>query len=139
MRSRMLRRIAFATALAISLPVSAAIAQDEADAAATAGGGRSIAFGSTTVDGEQWQRLAFRPEIPIGNFAVALDFELFFNSEGSLSNRGWKFGSASEVANTIYRKIYYIRYGQPGDPLYARAGALDDVTMEPKPVIASVV
>ena len=129
MGTSVLRRMTFVAALAIALPLSSALAQDAGEVEATAESGRSIAFGSTTVDGEQWQRIAFRPEIPIGKFAVALDFELFFNSEGGLSNRGWEFGSSSEIANTLYRKIYYIRYGKPGDPLYARVGALDDVTI----------
>jgi len=101
----------------------------ESVAAESASPNRTISIGSTTVDGKQWQRIAFRPEIPFGNFAVALDFELFVTSEGNVSSRGWKFGNGTEFANSVYRKIYYVRYGTEGDPLYARIGALDDVTL----------
>jgi len=92
-------------------------------------GGRSVLFGTTTIDGRQWERLSFRPEIPLGKAAVALDIELFLDQQGAISSKGWEFGNSTEIMNTIYRKIYYIRYGMPGQPIYAKVGALDDVTL----------
>ncbi|OQB43049.1 MAG: hypothetical protein BWY06_00330 [Candidatus Latescibacteria bacterium ADurb.Bin168] len=90
---------------------------------------QSISLGSTTIDGEQWQRLAFRREMPFGKLAIAADIEFFVNSEGGLSSRGWQFGNFNQVLSTLYRKIYYIRYGQPRDPIYVRLMGLDDVTL----------
>ena len=95
----------------------------------TSGRMGAVAFGTTTIDGKQWQRLAFQPEIPLGKLGIALDIELFLNDQGEISSRGWRFGSGEEIAETIYRKIYYIRWGQPRDPVYWRVGALDNVTL----------
>jgi hypothetical protein len=90
---------------------------------------QSISVGSTTIDNQQWQRIAFRREVPLGKLAIALDIELFLNSEGGISSRGWQFGNANQVMNTLYRKVYYIRYGQPREPVFVKVGALDDVTL----------
>ncbi len=123
-----LKTLTRVAAAALLLVQSAATAQPEATDAG-ASGSQSVSFGTTTIDGKQWQRLAYRPEIPLGKLAIALDFELFLNDEGAISSKGWEFGNSAEIANTIYRKIYYIRYGQPRDPVFFKVGALDDVTL----------
>ncbi|HOT37222.1 MAG TPA: hypothetical protein PLT86_11220 [Candidatus Latescibacteria bacterium] len=109
------------------LGVHAAQAEDVTAQASTSN--QSISLGSTTIDGEQWQRLAFRREMPFGKLAIAMDIEFFVNSEGGLSSRGWQFGNFNQVMSTLYRKIYYVRYGQPRDPVYVRLMGLDDVTL----------
>lgn len=111
--------------LTCAVAASAQTVSQESEAA----DGRSVSFGTTTIDGRQWQRLAFRPEIPLGKLAVALDIELFINDQGGISSKGWEFGNSSEVFNTLYRKIYYIRYGQPRDPVFVKVGALDNITL----------
>ena len=88
-----------------------------------------VAVGTVTMDGKQWQRISFRPDIPIGPFGVALDVELFVDHEGNFSKRGWDFSTGQAARETIFRKIYYIRYGRPGDPVFMKVGALDDVTL----------
>ncbi len=86
-------------------------------------------FGTVTMDGVQWQRFSFRPDIPIGNFGVGLDVELFVDNEGRISDEGWNFSNKNKTWDTLLRKIYYIRYGKSLDRIYMRAGALDDVTL----------
>jgi hypothetical protein len=121
-------RSVLVASIGLLICVQSAHSQPDAEVTVTPPG-RSIAFGSTTIDGEQWQRLSFRPEIPFGKIGVALDVELFLNSEGKISDRGWEFGNGTEIANTIFRKIYYVRYGQRGEPVYGKIGALDNVTL----------
>lgn len=86
-------------------------------------------YGTVTMGGVQWQRFSFRPDIPIGNFGIGLDLELFIDNEGKISDEGWNFSNSSRTWDSILRKIYYVRYGQPFDRFYVRAGALDDVTL----------
>ena len=87
-------------------------------------------FGTVTMDGVQWQRFSFRPDIPIGKLGLGLDIELFIDEEGKVSDEGWDFSNRNRTWDTIIRKIYYIRYGRPHmDRVYARAGALDSVTL----------
>ena len=31
-------------------------------------------FGTVTMDGTQWQRFSLKPDIPVGNFGVGLEF-----------------------------------------------------------------
>lgn len=95
------------------------------------GQGASIlgTVGTVTVDGQQWQRLSLRPEIPIGKFGVALDIELFIDYQGRFNKKGWDFSTGAATTETLMRKVYYLRYGQPGDDLFFKVGALDNVTL----------
>ena len=69
-----------------------------------------------------------RPEIPIGKLGVGLDLYLYFNDDG-LYWESWDFSSGAAAYRTIVDKIFYLRWGQPGDNLYFRAGALPSVTL----------
>ncbi|MBI2503292.1 MAG: hypothetical protein HYW07_08670 [Candidatus Latescibacteria bacterium] len=89
----------------------------------------SASMGSVTVGDQQLYRLSLRPDIPIGNWGVALDVELFIDNRGGLSDRGWEFGTPAEAVDTILRKLYYLRYGQPQDNTFVKVGALDQVTL----------
>lgn len=100
------------------------VAESEMDNMALSG-----ALGTVTVDGEQWQRISLRPDIPIGPFGVALDLELFINSKGEFSKKGWEFDTAQKAWDSVLRKIYYVRYGRPGRNAFIKVGALDNVTL----------
>ncbi len=89
----------------------------------------SASMGSVTVQDRQLYRLSLRPEIPFGKLAVAFDIELFIGEDGDFQSRGWSFDTAAETFDTFLRKIYYVRYGRPGDPVFVRVGALDRVTL----------
>lgn len=89
----------------------------------------SASMGSVTVQDRQLYRLSLRPEIPLGKLAVAFDVELFIGEDGDFQSRGWSFDTTAETLDTFLRKIYYVRYGEPGDPVFVRVGALDRVTL----------
>lgn len=86
-------------------------------------------YGTVTIGDVQWQRLSFRPDIPIGKFGMGLDLELLLDNTGKISSDGWDFSSESKSWDTVLRKIYYVRYGKPSDKFFIRAGALDNVTL----------
>ena len=86
-------------------------------------------MGSVTVGQEQFYRLSFRPDVPIGKWGMVLDIELFVEGDGNISTRGWEFGSGTETFDSLLRKIYYVRYGRSDDPVFLKVGALDRVTL----------
>ena len=96
-----------------------------------------VAVGVLTLDGVSWNRIAWRPEITYGKLGVAFDLELFINSQGQFSSKGWEFDTQEEILNTLYRKIYYIRWAQPGDDFYLRIGALENLTLDAGGLITS--
>ncbi|MFH1761238.1 MAG: hypothetical protein ABIA63_09065 [bacterium] len=89
----------------------------------------NLSVSNVTVEGHQWTRLNIRPDIPIGPFGVALDLELFIDDKGNVSNKGYQFDNAEQAIESILRRIYYVRFHKPGDKIYARVGALDDVSL----------
>ena len=108
------------------LLVFSLFAQDAANAPAKSGTTGSI--GTVTLNGQIYNQLSIRPEIPIGKLGVGLDIYLYFNDEGMYWD-SWDFSSGGSAYKTIIDKIYYLRWGQPGDNLYFMAGALPSVTL----------
>jgi len=80
-------------------------------------------IGMVIINGKLYQQFGIRPDIPLGKWGVGLDLTLRVDEEGNLKEDEW-----DEPEDGI-EKIYYIRYGAPGDPLYMRVGALDNVTL----------
>jgi hypothetical protein len=75
------------------------------------------------MNGKVYQQFGLRPDLPFGKFGVGLDLTFRFDADGNFKQDEW------DNARAYLEKIYYVRYGQPGDPLYARLGALDNVTL----------
>ena len=73
-------------------------------------------MGSSTINGEIYNQISIRPEIPIGKLGIALDLYIYFNQEG-IYKGNWSFKDGKNSYKTIIDKIYYIRWGQPGEPL----------------------
>ena len=89
----------------------------------------SASIGSVTVQERQLYRLALRPQFPLGRAAVVMDLELFIGDDGSVESLGWSFATPAETFDSLLRKIYYVRYGEPREPAFVRVGALDRVTL----------
>ena len=89
----------------------------------------SGAIGSVTIDGKIWNQVAMRPLVPIGKFAVAFDLVIYFDAEGKIYSEGWDFSSTESIKNTLIDKIYYIKYGNPGESTYGRIGALENIDL----------
>jgi hypothetical protein len=88
----------------------------------------SFSAGNVTVDGQQWTRFSFSPDIPIGKFGIGLDLELFIDPNGNVSKKGWEFGK-DDWYQSLTRKIKYLRYGYENDPFFAKVGGLNNVTL----------
>ena len=88
----------------------------------------SGAMGSSTINGEIYNQISIRPEIPIGKLGVGLDIYLYFNDQG-IYKGNWDFKDGKASYETIIDKIYYVRWGQPGEKLYFRVGALNQISL----------
>ena len=92
--------------------------------------GTTGSIGTVTINGKVYNQLSLRPEIPIGKLGIGLDVYLYFNDEG-MYWESWDFSTGEAAYRSIIDKIYYLRWGQPGDDLYFMAGALPSVTLGP--------
>jgi hypothetical protein len=79
--------------------------------------------GMVVINGKIYQQFGLRPDIPLGKFGIGLDLTARFNEDGNFKDDEWNDG------RDYLEKLYYLRYGLPGDPFYIRVGALDHVTL----------
>ena len=87
------------------------------------------AFGAVTIDGKIWNQISLRPILPFGRLSIAFDIALYIDQDGNIHDEGWDFSSGEKIKNTIFDKVYFVRYGKKSDPYYFRVGALDRVSM----------
>lgn len=83
-----------------------------------------LSAGSVTVNNQQWSRLAISPDISIWKFGIALDLELFLDGNGDFSDKGWNFDH-DDWAESLMRKIRYLRFGYENDPVFVKVGGLE--------------
>ena len=62
--------------------------------------------------------LSLLPEISFWKIGVGLDINVYFDEEGNVRNEDW------DGWDDLLEKVWYIRYGQSGDPLYALIGGI---------------
>ncbi len=108
------------------LVTSLGIAQDPSGQGAESGDKpfqMNGAVGASVINGVTYQYFTLRPDISIWKFGIGLDLSFYFDAEGNLREEDW-----DETADYI-DKLYYIRFGHSGDPLYVRAGSLAPITL----------
>ncbi len=77
-------------------------------------------LGLTTVDGQSYFTISFRPEIAFGKIGVGLNIDLLYDTKsGGIRTKDW------DESYDYFRMIRYIRYGWKGDKFYSKVGALD--------------
>jgi hypothetical protein len=81
------------------------------------------AVGASTINGVNYQYFSLRPDLSIWKFGVGLDLSFYFDSEGKLREEDW------DEAGDLVDKIYYLRFGKPGEPFYVRVGSLAPTTL----------
>ena len=80
-------------------------------------------FGAVTIDGQLYNQIALRPDISIGKLGVGLDIVIYMDQDGNIRKDEWN------EAKDVIDKIMYVRWGEPGDPLYIRVGTLENVVL----------
>ncbi len=82
-----------------------------------------VGLGSVTIDGQIYNQISLRPEIQFGKLGVGLDLMLYMDEKGNIRKEEW------DQFSDYLDKLYYLRWGQPGDPFFTRIGALENVTL----------
>jgi len=90
--------------------------------------GTTGSIGTVVINGDIYNQLSLRPEIPIGKLGLGLDLYMYFNDKG-MYWESWDFSSGGAAYRTMIDKIYYLRWGKPGENLYFKVGALPAVTL----------
>ncbi|MCK5679114.1 MAG: FecR domain-containing protein, partial [Flavobacteriaceae bacterium] len=85
--------------------------------------GMGMGVGAVTLDGVLYNQIAARPTFKIGKIGVGLDIVLYIDNEGNIRKDDWD-NFASYVD-----KIFFLSWGNKGDPIYAKVGGLDNITI----------
>ncbi len=80
-------------------------------------------FGAVTIDGMNYQQIGMRPEIKLWKLALGLDLNILIDDNGELRKEDW------DSKEDYIDKIYYIKWGEKGDPFYFKYGGLDSTTL----------
>ena len=93
-------------------------------------------FGSLTIEDAFYNRWAFLTEYNRGRFGVGLYLPAIFLPENGLfsfnkwhNKNEWDFTDFEDIIHDLLVKIYYLRCGEEGDPLYFRMGGLERVKL----------
>ncbi|MBN1520011.1 MAG: hypothetical protein JW923_07975 [Spirochaetales bacterium] len=87
---------------------------------------------------QTWNSLGFQPDLSLGNFGVGFDLTMRFKLAPTSGTAMEIYpgdwvpdyeGSGRSFLDLYLPKIMYVRYGQRGDPLYAKLGSIDDLTL----------
>ncbi len=79
-----------------------------------------IAIGAVTINDQIYNQIGIRPEFSFGKLGIALDLSLYIDKDGNIREENW------DEPRDIFEKVYYVRWGQRGDPFYVKAGAIDN-------------
>lgn len=114
--------------LAVIVGAAPGLSQSERDTGGTQSerlsGDVAASLGLTVLDGEIFYRIRVTPDLALGKFGAGLDVDLLVSSKtGKIRKQDWN------ERRDYAQIIRYVRYGQPGDPLYGRLGALDATTL----------
>jgi len=86
-------------------------------------------FGIATIDDKVWGQFALRPTIDIWKIKFGLDIVMYIDQNGKIHQDEWDFSNCTAIKNTILDKVYFVQYGTRYEPLYIRAGALNQTTL----------
>lgn len=80
-------------------------------------------FGAVTIDGKNYQQMGLRPELKLWKFGVGLDISILLDEDGKVREEDW------DDKEDYIDKIYYLKFGQKGEPFYFIYGGLESTTL----------
>ena len=81
------------------------------------GGGTNASIGTVNINGEIYNQLSIKPEIPIGKLGIGLDIYFYFNENG-IYWENWDFKNSNSIYRTIVDKIYYCLIHEVPEVIY---------------------
>ncbi len=85
--------------------------------------GGSIIVGATTMNGQNFQQIGLRADLPFWKIGFGLDIQLYIDDQGNVRKEDW------DEFQDYLDKIYYIRWAHKGDPFYLKVGGLENSTL----------
>lgn len=79
-----------------------------------------ISAGAAVLDGQLYNQIGIRPLITMGKLGIALDLSIYLDADGNIRQENW------DEPIDFFEKLYFVRWGHPGDPLYIKVGAIDN-------------
>ncbi len=128
-----------AVALAVVVLASGAVFAQDAGGSSGFGFKMGLGIGVQTFNEPgpvTYQSLGLTPEISIGKFGIGLAVVIDYNFSGA--GNSFQIREADWVPNPVsfqsivalyLPKVMYVRWGQKGDPIYAKLGSFDDATL----------
>ena len=92
----------------------------ESDSDGSPGFRMGAVVGAATIDDQIYSIIGLRPEFSVGKLGVALDLSFYMDQDGNIRKDNW------DSARDLFEKLYYVRWGHPGDGFYAKVGAIDN-------------
>jgi len=93
-------------------------------------------IGTITIDNSVYARWVFTPELSVGKLGVGLFLPAIFSPNVGLfgfdqweNHDEWDFTDFEDSIHDLLIKFYYISWGHPGDPLFVKAGGIDDFNL----------
>lgn len=94
--------------------------EQEKDSGDRTGLRMGVVVGAATIDDQIYSVIGLRPEFSIGKLGIALDLSFYMDQDGNIRKDNW------DSARDLFEKLYYVRWGLPGDPFYIKVGAIDN-------------
>jgi len=73
-----------------------------------------------------YNQVSLRPEINFGKLGIGLDLMVYIDNEGNIREEEWDIQSDPSL---LLDKLLYIRYGTKIDPIWAKYGSIDNMTL----------
>ncbi|MCX7677634.1 MAG: hypothetical protein N2316_00280 [Spirochaetes bacterium] len=85
--------------------------------------GMGAVFGAISINEKNYQQIGIRPELKLWKIGIGFDIYVLLDDEGKVRKEDW-----NDWLDYV-DKIYYVRFGHKGEPLYFRYGGLDWSTL----------
>jgi hypothetical protein len=127
--------------LAAIIQVTPLFAEESAEEAKGFHLGFALGIGTSTFqeegDSVTYQKLVLSPDISFGRFGIGLDLSVHYTFTGPppdgndfyVRPEDWIPSGDDGFLDVYLAKFRYVRYGQKGDPLFAKLGSIDDMTL----------
>lgn len=81
--------------------------------------------GTIVMNGKTYSQFRLMPEITLGKIGIGLDIDILIDEEGQVREEDW------DDWKDYVNKVYYIRYGYRGDPIYGKIGGFLSYSLGP--------